>query len=64
MSIQMENRQQDKPMELCCWCDIPLAGVSHYKELVCIRCYQLLINAGLKDEEIFKDINKDTDTDY
>jgi hypothetical protein len=61
MSNQIELQPPDKPLKLCSWCDIPLAKASYYEESVCIRCYKLLVSAGLTDGEILKDKTKEAD---
>jgi hypothetical protein len=60
MSKQIDKNQMDKSLELCAWCAIPLTNATQYKGVVCVRCYKLLKNAGIKDEEIFKDTSKET----
>ena len=44
---------------LCCWCGIPFGSASLFKGEICVRCYKLLIGAGLKDEEIFRGETED-----
>lgn len=56
MSDHTESESERHPA-LCTWCAIPLGSANHYKKLVCVRCYKLLINAGLTDEEIFSNEN-------
>ena len=38
---------------LCSWCGIELRPESGIGDSVCTRCYRLLINAGISEEEIF-----------
>jgi hypothetical protein len=38
---------------LCSWCGLELRPESSIGDSVCTRCYQLLINAGIPEEEIF-----------
>lgn len=45
---------------LCSWCGVYLSLVSSIGDSVCSRCYQLLVNAGVPEEEIF-DISSDTE---
>jgi len=54
--------QNVKNVTLCVWCGIPLGSANIVRQSVCVRCYELLINADLSDEEIFgirRDRNKD-----
>lgn len=38
---------------LCTWCETPLGSANLVRQSVCVRCYKLLVNANLSDEEIF-----------
>ncbi len=38
---------------LCDWCGKPMPPSNHSKNLVCPRCYNLLLNAGLSEEKIY-----------
>jgi hypothetical protein len=38
---------------ICLWCDIPLGSNNSVEDCVCLKCYQLLINAGVPEQEIF-----------
>lgn len=54
-----ENKVSAKA-DVCQWCEKQKSHL--YKDLVCDDCYQRLIKAGLKEEEIFKNIKpKSTD---
>jgi len=52
MSIETTGKTENA-VELCCWCSIPLGSANTVKERVCIRCYEVLRNAGITEEEIF-----------
>ena len=44
---------------LCGWCGVPLGSANTIRENVCLRCYRLLRDAGIADEEIFFDATAD-----
>ncbi len=61
----MNNKFEAKSFEdaqLCAWCGIPLGSANLVRQSVCVRCYKLLMNANLSDEEIFgtKDRKKES----
>ena len=37
----------------CLWCSVSLAQEVSVRDLVCRKCYNLMLNAGLKESEIF-----------
>jgi len=39
---------------VCLWCLTPLNQETSLKNMVCQKCYRLLVRAGLSDAEIFK----------
>jgi len=47
------SRDPENAVELCCWCSIPLDSANIVREGVCVRCYDVLLNAGITEEEIF-----------
>lgn len=49
-------------VELCSWCGIPLGSANHVRQSVCVRCYKLLINANLSDDEIFGSSSKEKES--
>jgi len=51
MNTETEQKP-DNEVKLCCWCGRSLDLSNTVKERVCVRCYELLTNAGIKDEEI------------
>lgn len=38
----------------CFWCSNPLNSQNIEKDCVCQTCYKLLLNAGISEDEIFK----------
>jgi len=52
MSDQFVSQMDDKGA-FCDWCEKPLGADNTYRKSVCIRCYQMLKDAGIKEEEIF-----------
>lgn len=45
--------QLDNKGALCSWCERTLISGNMAGESVCMRCYQMLRVAGIKEEEIF-----------
>jgi hypothetical protein len=42
---------------VCIWCVKPL-DATWINEMVCLKCYHLMMNAGLKEKEIFQQKKK------
>ena len=58
--MKILNREVEKELELnklseCLWCDRSLEIDSSVKNLVCRKCFELMITAGLKEKEIFRE---------
>ena len=51
-----DRHEAEAPSELmvCLWCTRYLEAARSVKEKVCLKCYQLLLNAGLKETEILE----------
>ncbi len=39
---------------ICSWCDTPMPLANQNENLVCSRCRQILFIAGISDDEIFR----------
>ena len=42
----------DSPGIFCVWCSVPLTEAGAFIKKTCLKCYRLLLNAGLSDKEI------------
>jgi hypothetical protein len=42
----------------CIWCNAKLTSID-FRDGVCVRCYNLLTNAGLRDDAIFQSERQD-----
>lgn len=53
------SEKSEKPLfeeaKLCGWCGVQLNSTNLARQLVCVRCYELLKNANLSSAEIFGD---------
>ena len=52
MSSEIDSQSRDNPKS-CGWCGILLGSANLISKSTCIRCYKMLIAAGLTDKEIF-----------
>jgi len=52
MSSEFDLQPKDNPIS-CSWCGILLGSANLVSESTCVRCYKMLLAAGLTDEEIF-----------
>lgn len=50
------NTEKIMDGQVCSWCGTRFHPAMPQKSPVCPRCYRLLSNAGLKDEEIFVEV--------
>jgi hypothetical protein len=53
MSESQPESNTDLRTLLCTWCSTALNQSNAYSNVLCHRCYRILIAAGLPDEEIF-----------
>ena len=61
MKIVNQNQKEAKTRNVltdCLWCSAPLEPETDVRGLVCRKCYNLMLNAGLKEAEIFQQKEK------
>lgn len=50
--------ENDYQVLVCDWCQEVNLLETQSRNLICPNCYHKLVNAGISDEEIFKNIHK------
>lgn len=53
-----EEAETSRNLIHCLWCSVSLDRDAAVQKLVCRKCYDLMLNAGLKETEIFQQEEK------
>ena len=52
--LNEDHSENDNKLQACGWCQKVRLIQTQYGNLICPTCYQILMDAGISEEEIFE----------